>query len=45
MRCDNVAKIAVNADKPRKFEALNRKSWLPRDHGTDLHIPSRLTWL
>jgi len=40
-----MAKIALNAVKVLKFEAINRKSWSPRTMAVkDLRHCSRLTW-
>jgi len=39
-----MAKIAPNAVKLPKFEAVNGKSWSPRTMVKDLRHHSRLTW-
>jgi len=45
MRSKNIAKIALNADRLPKFEAVNRKSRSPRTMVVkDLRQPSMLTW-
>jgi len=45
MRSKNIAKIALNAVKLPKFEAVNGKSWSPRTMVVkDLRQRSRLTW-